>query len=451
MNAIYQTTAQLNSGAIVSIFRYSALWLMLGLFTAQAAIAQYFPPKTGTEWKTTDPASLGWCLPEIDTLYQLLQDNQTKAFIVLVDGKMVLERYFGTFSRDSLWMWASAGKTVTALAVGIAQEQGKLSIDQPTATHLGAGWSSLTPSQEQRITIRHQLTMTSGLDDRVPDQFCTDKSCLQYLAPPGTRWAYHNAPYTLLDPVIEKATGQTLNAFVDQYIKQKTGMNGRFVRLDFNNVFFSNARSMARFGLMMLNGGVWAGDTLLKDRFYFQSLTTPSQDLNPSYGYLWWLNGQEKHMIPQSSRVFDGPFFPPAPAEMYSAMGKNGQYINVVPSEKLVMVRMGDSPNQALVDFMFNNNIWTQFNQVRCTPTSRVNHQAHEQQAACAWPNPTTGRISIAYPSATVAHLYSTTGQQFIIPVENGEVSLEGFAVGIYIVRLPEYPIAASCRIVYVP
>jgi hypothetical protein len=81
----------------------------------------YFPPTTGTSWETTSPTALGWCQNKIDALYTYLQARNTKGFIILKDGKIVLEKYFGTFTQDSINKWASAGKALTATLVGIAQ------------------------------------------------------------------------------------------------------------------------------------------------------------------------------------------------------------------------------------------------------------------------------------------------------------------------------------------
>ncbi|HEX2535137.1 MAG TPA: serine hydrolase domain-containing protein, partial [Chitinophagaceae bacterium] len=74
-------------------------------------------------------------------LEAFLQLKKTKAFIILKNGRMVKERYFGTFTADSLWFWASAGKTLTAFVVGVAQQEGKLDIDDKTSKYLGTGWT----------------------------------------------------------------------------------------------------------------------------------------------------------------------------------------------------------------------------------------------------------------------------------------------------------------------
>jgi CubicO group peptidase (beta-lactamase class C family) len=129
----------------------------------------YFPPNNSAVWDTMPPSALGWCQTRIDSLYALLDSNDTKAFVLLKDGKIVLEKYFAGQSPSSMWRWASAGKTVTATLVGIAQQENLLSITDTTSTYLGPGWSSLTTAQEERINIRHQLTMTSGLNDGVAD------------------------------------------------------------------------------------------------------------------------------------------------------------------------------------------------------------------------------------------------------------------------------------------
>ena len=341
--------------------------LFAGTLTAQEL---YFPPTVGNTWETTDPATLGWCTDQIPALYDFLEASNSKAFIVLKDGRIVLEQYFGTFTADSSWYWASAGKSLTAFLVGLAQQQGHLDIDEPSATYLGAGWTSCTPEQEAAITIRNQLTMTTGLDDTNGEFDCTDPACLTYLTDPDTRWSYYNAPYTLLDGVLEGAIGQNLNTYVLSNLTATTGLSGLFVQLGYNNVFFSRARSMARFGLLAQNGGNWNGTPILTDEAYFTAMTTPSQALNPAYGYLWWLNGQDEYLLPGIQLSLPGPLMPDAPLDAYSAMGKNGQIINVSPGTGLVMVRMGELPDGLFVPNVYNNEIWQHLNPVICATTA---------------------------------------------------------------------------------
>lgn len=317
----------------------------------------YFP--STSSWETTTPATLNWNTAALNEVYTYLQQKNTKAFIILKNGKIVAEQYFGTFTADSNWQWASAGKTMTSLLIGIAQEQGILNINNRTSQYLGTGWTSLPLAKENLITIKHQLSMTTGLDDAVTDNHCTTPACLQYKADAGQRWAYHNAPYTLLDQVIEKASGLTYNQYFQQKIRDRVGMNGLWIKLGYNNVYFSNARSMARFGLLLLAKGKWNGASILADTNYLSAQINSSQTINPSYGYLTWLNGKSSYMVPTVQLSLNGNLVPNAPADLYAALGKDDQKIYVVPSQGLVVIRMGESAGQSqLALSSFDNELW---------------------------------------------------------------------------------------------
>lgn len=325
----------------------------------------YFPPANGADWATTTPESLGWAVSQIQPLYDYLKTTNTRAFIVLKDGKIVLEKYFGptliktgNFDRNSQWYWASAGKTLTGFMVGKAQEEKFLSLHQKTSTYLGAGWTALPVAKENLITVRHQLTMTSGLDDGVPNNGNTSPTNLIYKADAGTRWAYHNAPYTLLEKVVSRAVGQSFDAYFDAKLKNKIGMDGQWRWNDNNHVFYSTARSMARFGWLMLNKGIWDGQPILNDAAFVTASTATSQTLNASYGYLWWLNGKTSLMVPGLQTVFPMSVSPNAPADLVAGMGKNGQLVNIVPSKNLVVIRMGDDPDNSMVPFTYQNEVW---------------------------------------------------------------------------------------------
>jgi CubicO group peptidase (beta-lactamase class C family) len=327
-------------------------------------------------------------------MYQMLEDENSKAFIVLKDGKIVLEKYFGTFTKDSIWYWASAGKTLTAALVGIAQKDGYLNIDSSTSKYIGNGWSSAPLNKEKLITVKHQLTMTSGFDDGVPDNHCTIDTCLQYLADAGTRWAYHNAPYTILDSVIENATAQNFNQYFNTKLRNKIGMNGLWLNVDYDHVYFSNARSFARYGLLLLNKGNWSGTSVIADSNYYASMVNTSQTLNNSYGYLTWLNGKSSYMVPESQITIGGSILEDAPNDMFMALGKNGQFINVVPSHNLVLIRMGNVPSDNNpLPFLLNNTIWKWMNKLMCNESSI---QGIELNKINISPNPTNNTINIS-------------------------------------------------------
>lgn len=353
------------------IMRPILLFVCLTALTPVFAQNLYYPPAAGSTWETITPASLDFCPERIDSLYNFLETHNTKSFILLQDGKIVLEKYFGAFQPDSLWYWASAGKSLSAFLVGQAQEEGLLGINDPVSEYLGEGWTTCTPEQESAIKVWNQITMTNGLNDDVPDDNCTDPECLSYLAPAGSRWAYHNAPYHLVHDVIEAASGLTIQQFTKNRLLDRVGMRGYWI----NHVQYGRARDMARYGLLMLGKGVWNGDTLLHDTAYFNAMIRPSQSLNQSYGYLWWLNGQSTFMLPGVQVQFPGMICPNAPSDMYAALGKNDQKIHVVPSKGWVVVRQGNDagyvgPGGNSVPVYFDNDIWAYLNALVCTPSA---------------------------------------------------------------------------------
>ncbi|MEO0339935.1 MAG: serine hydrolase domain-containing protein [Bacteroidota bacterium] len=327
--------------------------------------ALYFPPLNSGVWENTDPEELGWNTSALGDLLNYLEENNTRAFIILKDGKIIIEEYFGEnilgttpFSQNTLWYWASAGKTLTATLAGIAQQEDDLNIENPTSDYLGEGWTSLPSEKEQLIKVKHQLTMSTGLDYNVADLDCTLPSCLQYKVDPSQQWFYHNAPYTLLEKVIESATGIDYNTYTDQKIESLIGMDGQWRKQNYNNVYWSTARDMAKFGLLMLNQGKWNGTEVLSDNQYYDQMVNTSQDLNPSYGYLWWLNGKSSIIPPSVPNSFNVPLADHAPDDLYAGMGKNGQFVEAIPSENLVVVRMGQAPDGSLVPITFHNEMW---------------------------------------------------------------------------------------------
>lgn len=411
--------------------------LLLVLPISVAAQETYFPPLLGSTWETVDPASLGWCTDSIQPLLDFLDASNSRAFIVLKDGRIAIEHYFGTFTQDSLWYWASAGKSLTAFMVGKAQEEGFLDINDPSSDYLGTGWTNCTPAQEQAITVRNQLTMTTGLDDTTGDVDCTDPACLNYLADPGTRWSYHNAPYTLLDGVIEGATGQNLNAYLFSKLSLTTGLQGAYVQVDYSNVFFSKPRMMARYGLLIQEQGIWNGTTVMSDAGYFQDMLTPSQGLNQSYGYLWWLNGQSSFMVPGVQFQFPGMLLPNEPAEAVNALGKNGQILSVVPSQGLVMVRMGDDPGSVVpVPYLLTDEIWERLGHVLCSSTPVVERAAGKE--VLPYPVPASEWLQVPALDGVQASgsIVSLDGRSWSVLVNQGQVDVSGLASGSYWLRV---------------
>jgi CubicO group peptidase (beta-lactamase class C family) len=319
----------------------------------------YFPPNDGsTTWETKTIADLGWNQSAVQPLLTYLEQKNTKSFIILVNGRIVMENYFNGHSTTTPWYWASAGKTLTATVTGIAQDEGLLNINNKVSDYIGTGWTSAPLAKENLITCKNLLSMNSGLNDALSDD--VSPTNLQYVADAGTRWAYHNV-YVKLQDVVATASGQSWTNYFNTKLRDKIGMTGgAWINTgDGLSVYWSTTRNMARFGLLSLNKGKWNGTTIVNEN-YFNQATTTSQSINQAYGYLWWLNGKTSYHLPQSQLQFPGSIIPSGPNDMFMALGKNDQKIYVIPSMKMVVIRMGDAAddvNLALSDF--DQTLWT--------------------------------------------------------------------------------------------
>ncbi|MGH2666835.1 serine hydrolase domain-containing protein [Flavobacterium sp.] len=319
----------------------------------------YFPSIGSTTWETKSIESLQWNPSAQQPLLDYLELKHTKSFLLLVNGRIVMENYFNGHTSTSNWYWASAGKTLTATTTGIAQQEGFLNIDNKVSDYLNTGWTSAPLAKENLITCKNLLSMNSGLNDALGDD--VSPANLQYTADAGTRWAYHNV-YVKLQDVIAAATGQSFSAYFNTKLRDKIGMNGLWIPNGDLSVYWSDTRSMARFGLLMLNKGKWQNSQILNEN-YFTEATNTSQAINQSYGYLWWLNGKSSYHLPQSQFQFNGSIIPAGPNDMFMALGKNDQKIYVIPSKKMVVIRMGDAAdasNLALSDF--DDVLWQKIN-----------------------------------------------------------------------------------------
>ncbi|WP_313791470.1 serine hydrolase domain-containing protein [Lacinutrix neustonica] len=167
-----------------------------------------------------------------------------------------------------------------------------------------------------------------------------------------------------MQDVISQASHTTWTNYFNTKLRDRIGMNGSWIFLGDLNVYWSNTRSMARFGLMLSAKGQWENTPIVSEGFIADA-TTASQDDNEAYGYMWWLNGKSTYRLPQTQLSFLGELIPNAPEDMFCALGKNDQKIYVVPSHNLVIVRMGDAADNATFGLSsFDNVLWEKINMV---------------------------------------------------------------------------------------
>ena len=327
-----------------------------------APTTMYFPSDSGSEWETVSPLQLGWNESAIEPLKSFLVENNTKSFVLLVNGRIVIEEYFAGHSASTTWQWNSAGKTLVTSMIGIAQQNELISIDDKASAYLGTEWTNMPLEKETLIQVNHLLTMTSGIDDV---RQLVIRENLTYVSDAGSRWAYGNVFQKLID-IVDVSSNESFEDYFDAQLASQIGMNGFWNVGLIYTIYHSTARDMARFGLLALNQGQWNDTPVIKLDFFEESITA-TQELNPSYGYMWWLNGKTAYRVPGSQEVFAGSLVPNAPEDMYAAMGANEQRIYVVPSKDLVIVRQGDAANPAISTFAvsgFDNQLWEQLNQL---------------------------------------------------------------------------------------
>lgn len=319
------------------------------------AAGYYYPPSTGSTWENTDPVTLGWDTAKLNDLIRYVDSNNSTAFIILYKGKIVTEKYWRSFSATSSARIFSSTKSIGAFLAGLAQEQGKLDITKKVSDYLGRGWSGASLIQENSITVQHLLSMTSGLKDDLS---------LSYDAPAGTKWFYNTPAYHKIYNVLATAYGKTNTEYTNEQLWSKIGMQNSFwdVEPGGGPSMSCSGRDMARFGLMILSGGKWNGSNIMNSATYFQAMTNSTQTINPSYGYLWWLNGKLSFILPGTSvQSYNGPLMANAPSDLIAALGYGDKKIYVVKSKDLVVIRHG-SPSNAPVTYAlsnFDNEIWS--------------------------------------------------------------------------------------------
>ena len=307
---------------------------------------------SGDDWQAVSPQSLGWQKDRLDELFSYAVEHNSTGLIILQKGKIVAERYWQRWSPHTTADVASVQKSLTSILIGIAQKDGLLKIGDTVSSYLGEGWSSAPAEAESKITLRHLSTMTSGLDDS-----------LAYETDAGQVWYYNNTAYHLLHNVIEKASGELLNEYARAKVWDLIGdqdSEWRTRRLNGRMGWKASVRDMARFGLLVVNNGDWNGREVVADKAYLNDALSSSQALNPSYGYLWWLNGKASFVLPGKQRYGNGSLVPAAPDDMVCALGAGDKKIYVAKSMDLVVARHGGPSGLALGEgsSSFDNLLW---------------------------------------------------------------------------------------------
>ena len=269
------------------------------------------------------------------------------SLLVVRGGNLVYERYAPDSGPEPLRNVKSMTKSVLATLVGIALQTGDLeSINTPVAYLLPEAFVTLSDRAKRAITVRHLLAMRSGLDwaeyGASAMQMTASPNWVQFVLerplahPPGAVLNYSTGDTPLLAAVLQRITGMTLLDFADLYLFGPLGITRRAWPADPQGVTIGGAelaltpRDMAKFGYLVLNGGLWENDRIVAIDWLEEStrMMTIFEPHSPGdcdllgYGYLWWLRPQGDY-------------------ESAIAVGYGGQFVYVIPDLDLIVVMTG--------------------------------------------------------------------------------------------------------------
>lgn len=289
---------------------------LLALTSASACAA---PP-------ATSPASGAIQSPQTADLLAYVRDHGGTGLIVIRDGETLIDaawdpptsdRMFANFvygrTNDGALLEdvASQQKSFVALLVAIAVDKGLLDIESPVSRYLGDGWSKASAAQEAPIRVIDVLTMSSGLDEN-----------FRYTAPAGTTFFYNTPVYAVTKRIVSAAAGQPLDVITRDWLTGPVGMVDTAWRrrpaalgsVGNDTGLVTTPHDVARFGLMVLHGGVAESGARVVSPAQLDALFNRSA-ANPAYGRLWWLNGGAYSVRAAGVRR-DGPLIATAPADL---------------------------------------------------------------------------------------------------------------------------------------
>lgn len=307
---------------------------------------------------------------ELRELLSFLRSRNSTGFVVVRDGEVIIDETWAAPDDDRMFanfVYGRAGggalledvasqqKSFIAILVAIAIDRGLIDVEQPVSTYLGTGWSRASAEQEAQISVLDVLTMSSGLNEQ-----------FGYEHPAGTTFFYNTPVYAATKRILVAASGQSLETITRDWLTGPVGMvdtewrrrPAALASVGNDTGLVTTPHDVARFGQMVLDGGVNAAGERVVSQAQLEALFTRSET-NPAYGRLWWLNGGEWSSRAQGGRR-DGPLIAAAPADTVAALGAFDRRLYVVPSLRLVVVRTGAATN----DTAFDQEFWTRLNAV---------------------------------------------------------------------------------------
>jgi CubicO group peptidase (beta-lactamase class C family) len=317
--------------------RRSLPWLVLATASLACGGDPISPPGPDG-WATATPSSQGMDGGLLDDAGDVAADFYSmRSLIVVRHGYIVFERYFRGYGADDRPVLRSITKSIASAAYGIALERGDLPSLDLRVAEVFPQYVAPTDTTRGKITVRHLLTMTSGLNSEQADDAVRDTSWLRayaeapIISEPGTTFRYDGALPHLLSGILTARTQMTLADYMGQYLFGPLGITGTTWDEDpqgFTSGFSGlgiRPRELAKIGRLYLQGGMWEGQQVLSQDWVEQAgiNQAPGGADTAGYGYLWWISAETGY------RAFYGA-------------GYGGQYLYMIPDLDLVVVITGD-------------------------------------------------------------------------------------------------------------
>ncbi len=277
------------------------------------------------------------------------KSTYTRGVLVLYDGNIVAEKYAPGFDKNTVMLGWSMSKSFTAALIGILVKENKLSVDAPAPV---PEWAN---TEKQAITLKQLLQQTTGIGfiedytrpSNVTKMLFSKGDMAAYSASlplkhdPGSVFNYSGGNTNILSRIIRQTVGERdYPAFPYKELFYKINAYSFLLEPDASGTYigssysYATARDFARFGLLYYYNGIWNGEQILPANWVKESVQPSAADKRRHYGYQFWLNGFDKN---DSTK----PLYPDVPADMFYADGFGGQDIYIIPSKKLVIVRLG--------------------------------------------------------------------------------------------------------------
>ncbi|MEN8186923.1 MAG: serine hydrolase [Bacteroidota bacterium] len=281
----------------------------------------------------------------VDKAFDRPDENikKTRTVIVVYKDQIIAEKYADGFDKNTPILGWSMTKSLTSTMYGILQKQGKIDINSVTNI---PEWQN---DERKNITYNNLLQMNSGLEwvedynaisDVTKMLFMeSDMSKVQIDKPlvgkPNESWNYSSGTSNLLSGYLLKQFFSDQQEYLDFWYSElfdKIGMHSALVEVDMEGNFvgssygWANTRDWAKFGLLYLHEGNWNGEQIL-DSSYIKYAATPTNTSNGRYGAQFWLN--------------TGGHYPDVPKDLYSCNGFQGQFVFIIPSKEMIIVRTG--------------------------------------------------------------------------------------------------------------